>query len=126
MDILTIITTLVGGIGGASGILTLFSLRQKRDSFTIQNMTAVIEQMKAQHKEFQDDANNKISTLERRMNQMDLKNRLQNRAINHGYRCSFLLSQDADAQCPIIIELEKEMRIVDGIKPNDIPCANAK
>lgn len=126
MDVLTIITTLVGGIGGASGILTLFSLRQKRDSFTIQNMTAVIEQMKAQHKEFQDDANNKISILERRMNQLDLKNRLQNRAINHGYRCSFLMEQEQDAECPILKELDKEMKVVESIKPNDIPCANAK
>jgi len=116
MDIITIIATIVGSVGGASGLLTLYTLRQKRDSFSIENMTRVVTEIKSQHASFKEEANEKIDKLENRLNKLDLKDQMQTRAINKGYRCEHLLAAiNKKAHCPIICEFETEMRAIEGL-----------
>lgn len=116
MDMTTIIVTVISCIGGASGIVSLFTIRQKKDSFTIQNMTSVLNEIKKQHNDFKLEANNKIEELEKRLNTLDLKDQMQTRAINKGYRCKYLLTcGNINATCPITEEFEKEIVAIEKL-----------
>lgn len=120
MDLLSGIIAIVGGVGGASGLFTLLTIRQKRDSLSIENMSNALEEFRKNHEEFKEESKEKIKALEGRINRLYLKDELQTKAISKGYRCALLRACDnPDAKCPVVEELERELKAIEGITPSN-------
>jgi len=116
MEIITTLVAIIGGLGGASGIIALFTLRQKKDSFAIDNLTKIIDEVRKNHDLFKKESQEKIKGLESRLNQLALKDTLQTQSISRGYRCKYLYeSKDKDARCPIITDFSVSLKTIDKL-----------
>lgn len=85
-----------GGLMG--GAYSLFTMRTKKEGLVIDNLRQVIEEIKENHKEYKVEVDKKFSDLERKVSAMELKDRIQQNAINKGYKCSFLPKEQ---ECPV-------------------------
>lgn len=116
MDLITIVTAIVGSVGGASGILTLFTLRQKRESIAIESLTKVINEVRENHDLFKKESHTKIAYLEKRLNALDLKDKLQTQSISKGYNCEHLRhSTCKNTTCPIIADFTSSLKAIEEI-----------
>lgn len=110
MEWYNILIAIIGGIGGASGIVSLFMVKPKRESLEIENFKELFEevihertQMKEQLKEYATQSKREINALNEKIDVAQNYNYKMQRAINVAYKCSFPPKQE---ECPVIHQLE--------------------
>lgn len=112
MEWYNILIAVIGGIGGASGIVSLFMVKPKRESLEIENFKKLFEeainermQMKEQLKEYTTQSKKEINALNEKINVAQSYNYKMQRSINVAYKCSFPPKQ---TDCPVIHQLEED------------------
>lgn len=106
----------VAGTGGIiGGVYSLFTMRVKKESIIIENLKNVINEIRENHKDYKQETDEKFKTLERKVEEMQLKDEIKTRAINQGYRCKFI---PKDSQCPVTKLIDSTFKIIDKCTNN--------
>lgn len=116
MDMITMVLSIFGGIGGATGIFTLLTIKPKKEAMSVDTLQKVIIEVQKNHDLFKKESEVKMQKLECKFNRLELKETLQTQSINKGYGCTHLLaSKEEGAVCPIISDFSKSLRVMDDI-----------
>lgn len=84
---------ILGSVGGASGLYTLYTANVKKESITIGNLEKIIGDMRRE-----------INNLTEKVGKMEIDQNMYKKAISYGYKCKMCTK---DAICPIILSLEE-------------------
>ena len=94
MTMLYIAMIILGSVGGASGLYTLYTANVKKESITIGNLEKIIGDMRRE-----------INNLTEKVGKMEIEQGMYKKAISYGYKCKMCAK---DAVCPIILSLEED------------------
>ena len=107
-----ILLGVVAGVGGAGGIVTLYTARAKRTSVEIDNFKKLFDEAQQErdnirnsHETYKTDTDGKIQRLETKIDNMYRRQNIHMRAINAAYGCRLT---DSHKDCPVIRTLTEE------------------
>lgn len=95
MSMLQILVLIIGAIGGASGLYTIYTANAKKESITIGNLEKVIKDMRIE-----------ISSLQEKVNRLEIEQDIYKKSISYGYKCSYC----GDNVCPIVKAIDFESK----------------
>jgi len=101
-----IVVLFLGGGGIVSGVYTMFTAKVKKEGIIIENLKQIIDEVKKNHKEYKTETDEKFTNLELKISKMEIKDEIQQRAINKGYRCQFTPTNKI---CPVTEIMDKEV-----------------
>ena len=107
-----ILLGVVAGVGGAGGIVTLYTARAKRTSVEIDNFKKLFDEaqqerdnIRSTHEAYRRHTDGKIAGLENKIDTMYRRQNILQRAINAAWGCRHT---DAHRDCPVIKTLTEE------------------
>lgn len=113
MEWYQIILLILGGIGGTSGIISLYTAKAKKSSMEIENFKKLFdeaqeerESIRKSHQDYMNQTDAKIDRLEKKIDYSDKRNAIKMRAINSAYRCK--LPEKLPDDCPVLKTLSDE------------------
>lgn len=118
MEWYQILVLVVGGFGGATGLVAIFHAKSKKDTIDIGNMQQMLneahkmyDEMKLEKQEqakefhsYKEENEKRLNRLEARLDESENRSKNLSIAILQGYRCR--LPQENQI-CPVIREYEK-------------------
>jgi hypothetical protein len=112
MEWYNIIIAIVGGIGGVSGIVTLYNARSNKDTIDISNFQKLLDEerkereiLKQDFKHYKEGVDERITQFKVRFDKLEHKYDMLKGAVNLGYKCPWIAKIE---QCPILNEIEKD------------------
>lgn len=103
--------------GAIAGITSLAMLKPKKEAAVIENLKAVIDEIKEHYNEYKTETELRFARLEKDISKLQLKNSMMQRAINLSYRCSYIpnggkcpVADMSDKICEAIIEAKEEFK----------------
>lgn len=101
-----------GWVGIATAVTVLIKSRSDKKTTDMENFNKMFnegqeerENIRKQHREYQERTDKKIDDLEKKIEYMDKRNTIKMRAINSAYRCK--LPENTE-DCPVLKTLSKE------------------
>ena len=119
MEWFSMALSFIGAIGGAGGIISIYTAKAKRDGVVTDSMKKIIDEaqeeretLRKEHNDYKEETNNRIRRLEEHINLLEQRDIIKVRAINSAYRCGFPASPK---ECPVIRTLDEECAKNEGI-----------
>lgn len=107
-----ILSVILGGVGGASGLVSLYTAKAKKSTIEIENFKKLFDEaqeerknIREMHNDYKIEMDEKINKLEKKVESMDARLSRKQRAVNAAYRCRF---PDKIADCPVLQTLDEE------------------
>lgn len=109
MDWTTILNYIIGGGGLLTFTLSVYKARPEKVSFEIKNLRELVEEIKTNAKEEKIEYEEKMSKLERKVDELELKDEIKSRAIAQYLRCSY---PPTDKECPVAVFINRSEDIM--------------
>lgn len=111
MEWYNIIIAIIGGIGGVSGIVTLYNARSNKDTIDISNFQKLLDEerkereiLKHDFKAYKEGVDERIVLFKEEFDKIKQELNLIQKAVFLGYKCKWI---EKIEQCPILNEIEK-------------------
>lgn len=118
MEWYSILISVLGLIGGAGGIVSLYTAKAKKSSMEIDNFKKLFDEaqeertsIRQQHQDYMVQTDAKIDKLEKKIDFSDKRNAIKIRAINTAYRCKY--PEKLPEDCPVLKTLSDESETCD-------------
>lgn len=122
MEWYQIVITILAAVGGTSGLISIYTAKAKKSTIEIENFKKLFDEAQEErenirklHVDYTTETNEKIKSLEHKIEQMDKRNTIKLRAINSAYRCT-LPAEIKD--CPVLKTLNTECGNEGGLCKN--------
>ena len=111
MDWLTILLSIIGGLGGVGGAISIYNAKANKNTIEINNFHQLIEEerterqiLRQEFNEYKDSVEKRVSEVKSEMADLKSQNQKMSAAIYSAYRCTYPQSID---ECPVWQTYEK-------------------